>query len=89
MTSKTFATLAATLFAIIGVLQILRGIYGLDIVVAGVHVPVWASWLLAICAFGLSFSGYIASHIDLPSELLHQGLPKRRPSTGFDSVKND
>ena len=57
---RTFCTLAAAIFALIAVLQLIRIVMGWSITFNGVAVPFWASWVAVIVAGALSFVGFRA-----------------------------
>jgi hypothetical protein len=61
MAAHNFARLAAVIFAIIALLQLLRAITGFEIVVGGETMPVWPSWIAAIVAGFLAYLGFTAS----------------------------
>ena len=61
MTIKTFCTLAATIFALIALLQLIRIVMGWSITLNGIDVPFWASWIAVIVAGALSFVGFRAA----------------------------
>ena len=61
MTIKTFCTLAAAIFALIAVLQLIRIVMGWSITLNGIDVPFWASWIAVIVAGALSFVGFRAA----------------------------
>jgi hypothetical protein len=50
MEVKSYAGLAAALFAIISVLQLVRALAGWPVTVGGTTIPIWASWI----AFGVT-----------------------------------
>ncbi len=45
MTIRTFCTLAAAIFALIALLQLIRIVMGWSVTLNGVDVPFWASWI--------------------------------------------
>ena len=61
MTIKTFCTLAAAIFALIAVLQLIRIVMGWVVTFNGMDVPFWASWIAVIVAGTLSFVGFRAA----------------------------
>lgn len=61
MTIKTFCTLAAAIFALIALLQLIRIVMGLSVTFSGIDVPFWASWIAVIVAGALSFVGFSAA----------------------------
>ena len=60
MTIKSFCTLAAAIFALIALLQLLRIVMGWSVTLNGVVVPFWASWVAVIVAGALSSVGFRA-----------------------------
>ena len=61
MTSVKFSRLAAVIFAIIALLQLLRAITGFEVIVGGEIMPVWPSWIAAIITGFLAYLGFTAS----------------------------
>ncbi|KRR25295.1 hypothetical protein CQ14_09850 [Bradyrhizobium lablabi] len=61
MTTRNFCTLAAAIFALIALLQLIRIVMGWSITFNGVDVPFWPSWIAVVVAAGLSFVGFRAS----------------------------
>jgi hypothetical protein len=61
MTIRTFCTLAAAIFAVIALLQLIRIVMGWSVTLNGVDVPFWASWIAVIVAATLSFIGFRAA----------------------------
>jgi hypothetical protein len=59
MTIRTFCTLAAAIFALIALLQLIR--MGWSVTLNGVDVPFWASWIAVTVAGALSFVGFRAA----------------------------
>ena len=57
MTIRTFCTLAAAIFALIALLQLIRIVMGWSVALNGV----WASWIAVIVAGALSFVGFRAT----------------------------
>jgi hypothetical protein len=60
MTTRTFCTLAAAIFAVIALLQLIRIVMGWSVTLNGVDVPFWASWIAVALAGALSFAGFRA-----------------------------
>ena len=60
MTIRTFCTLAAAIFALIAVLQLLRIAMAWPITLNGIDVPFWASWIAVVVGGALSFVGFRA-----------------------------
>jgi hypothetical protein len=61
MTIKTFCTLAAAIFALIALLQLIRIVMEWSISLNGIDVPFWASWIAVMVAGALSFVGFRAT----------------------------
>ena len=61
MTIRTFCTLAAAIFALIALLQLIRIVMGWSVTLNGVDVPFWASWIAVTAAGALSFVGFRAA----------------------------
>jgi hypothetical protein len=57
MTAKTFAGVAAIIFALVALLHLLRLVLGWSIVIEGWTVPMWLSWIGLVVAGGLSYFG--------------------------------
>lgn len=60
MTAEHFSRLAAVVFAIIALLQLLRAITSFEIAVGGEIMPIWPSWIAAIVAGFLAYLGFTA-----------------------------
>ncbi len=61
MTIRTFCTLAAAIFALIALLQLIRIVMGWSVTLNGADVPFWASWIAVAVAGALSFVGFRAA----------------------------
>lgn len=62
MDAKSYSRLAALLFVIIALLQLIRAVGGWQIVVNGtISVPVWASWIACVVTAGVGWMGFDAS----------------------------
>ena len=62
MTAKNYALLAASIFAIVAVLQLARAVSGLPVTVGTTtSIPLWASWIACIVAAALAWLGFDAS----------------------------
>jgi hypothetical protein len=58
MTQRTFTLVVATIFALIAVLHGARLLRGWQVILEGVVVPIWISWIgLAIAAY-LAYEGF-------------------------------
>lgn len=60
MTAPHFSRLAAVVFAIIALLQLLRAITSFEIAVGGEIMPIWPSWIAAIVTGFLAYLGFTA-----------------------------
>jgi len=58
MGQKTYFTTTFIVFAVIGVLHLLRILNGWDAEIGGLVIPLWASWVAVLVAGYLSFSAY-------------------------------
>ena len=61
MTIRTFCTLAAAIFALIALLQLIRIAMGWSVTLNGIDVPFWPSWIAVAVAGALSFVGFRAA----------------------------
>jgi hypothetical protein len=62
MTAKNFSLLAALIFAIVAVLQLIRAVSGAPVTLATtISIPLWASWVACVVAAILAWSGFAAS----------------------------
>jgi putative Mn2+ efflux pump MntP len=62
MTAKSYSRLAAVIFAVIAVLQMIRAASGWPITVgATTSIPLWASWIACVIAGVLAWVGFDAS----------------------------
>ena len=61
MTIRTFCTLAAAIFALIALLQLIRIVMGWSVTLNGVDVPLWVSWIAVAVAGALSLVGFRAT----------------------------
>jgi len=62
MTATQYALLAAVIFALVAVLQLIRAVMGLPVTIGQTSIPTWASWLACGVAIVLAWLGYAASH---------------------------
>ena len=58
MNQKTFILIGGTVFAVIGILHLLRAIFRWQSVIGTVTIPVWLSWVAFIAAAFLAYSGF-------------------------------
>ena len=61
MTAAYFALLAAAIFALVAVLQLVRAVMRLPVTVGQMSVPISASWVACGIAVILAWLGYAAS----------------------------
>jgi hypothetical protein len=58
MTPRDFALLAAVVFAIMALLQLIRAVSGWPIVLGTTVIPLWLSWIAFLVLGGLSVLGF-------------------------------
>jgi hypothetical protein len=51
---KPFTTIAVVVLSLVGLLQLLRVLLGWEVVINGVHIPLWASVVAFVVATGLA-----------------------------------
>jgi hypothetical protein len=62
MTAKNFSRLAALIFAVVAVLQLIRAVSGAPVTIGTtISIPLWASWVACVVAAILAWSGFAAS----------------------------
>jgi hypothetical protein len=61
MTPSNYSRLAAVIFTIVAVLQLIRAISGWELTIATTAIPLWASWVAAVVAGTLAWVGYGAA----------------------------
>ena len=61
MDAKSYSRLAAVIFAIIAILQLVRAVSGWEITLNGTSIPLWPSWLASVVGGLLAFVGLTAS----------------------------
>jgi hypothetical protein len=59
--AKSYAKLAAAIFALIALLQLVRALSGWEITINGAVVPVWPSWVACGVGAVLAWLGFTAS----------------------------
>jgi hypothetical protein len=59
---SSYSGLAAAIFAIVAVLQLVRALAGWSVTVAGTAIPIWASWAAFVVAGVLAWIGFVAFH---------------------------
>jgi hypothetical protein len=55
---KTYMTVTATLFLAMGIVHLLRIIFGWQVEIGGLSIPFWASWLAVPIAGALAYFGF-------------------------------
>ena len=58
MSQKAFLLVAAIIFLLVGLLHVLRLVYGWTVVIGGWSVPMWVSWVALIVAALLAYEGF-------------------------------
>jgi hypothetical protein len=61
MNAMSYARLAAAVFAVIALMQLVRAVLGWPASVAGTAIPVWPSWVACLVAGALAWLGFTAS----------------------------
>jgi hypothetical protein len=61
MSAESYARLAASIFAVIAVLQLSRAVAGWPVTIGGTTIPVWPSWLAFVVAGGMAWLGFSAT----------------------------
>ena len=61
MRATSYSRLAATVFAIVALIQLLRALAAWPIMISETAIPVWASWIAFVVASGLAWLGFNAS----------------------------
>jgi hypothetical protein len=58
MNQKTYMTVTAALFLIVGIVHLLRIIFGWRVEIGGFSIPFWVSWLGVFVAGALAYFGF-------------------------------
>ncbi len=58
MDQRTYNTLTAVLFLVIGVLHLIRIIFGWPAQIGGLNIPIWVSWLALVVTGALAYFGF-------------------------------
>lgn len=58
MNRKTYATITATLFLVVGIVHLLRIILGWQVEIGSLSIPFWVSWLAVLVAGALAYFGF-------------------------------
>ncbi len=61
MTAGHYSLLAASIFALVAILQAGRAVAGLPVTVGQTSIPIWVSWIACVVAVILAWLGYSAS----------------------------
>jgi hypothetical protein len=61
MTAEMYARLAAAIFALIALLQLIRAIQGWPVTLGETTMPLWPSWVAFIVAAVLAWMGFAAA----------------------------
>lgn len=62
MTATQYSLLAALIFALVAILQIVRAVTRLRVTIGETDIPVWVSWVASGVAVALACLGYLAAH---------------------------
>lgn len=60
MTAANYSVLAAIIFSLVAILQIVRAAARLPVTIGQTSIPIWASWVAAAVAVILAWLGYSA-----------------------------
>ncbi len=61
MTAANYSLLAAVIFSLVAILQLVRAAKGLPVTIGQTSVPIWASWIACGVAVVLASLGFAAS----------------------------
>jgi hypothetical protein len=61
VSSRIYSALAATVFAVIAILQLVRALNAWPVVIGATDIPVGASWVACIAALFLAVLGFLAA----------------------------
>jgi hypothetical protein len=61
MTARSYARLAAVVFAVVAIVQLGRAAAGWPVTIGAAEVPAWASWVACVVAGTLAWLGFSAS----------------------------
>ena len=61
MTARSYSVLAASIFTVVAILQLVRAISGWPVMVGDMGLPLWASWVACVVAAGLAWLGFSVS----------------------------
>ena len=60
MKAESFCRLAAAIFLLVALVQLMRAALGWSLSINGYEIPVWASWIAFVIASALSLLGFRA-----------------------------
>jgi hypothetical protein len=63
MTAQHFSRLAAVIFTVVALAHLLRAIGGLEVIIGGLIIPVWLSWIAALVAGFLAYLGFTTRQV--------------------------
>lgn len=58
MSKKTYATISAAIFLTVALAHLVRIIFGWDVQIGGLPIPMWVSWLALFVAAALAHFGF-------------------------------
>ena len=58
MSKQTYFYAVTAVFIIVGVLHLVRALYGWDLTIGGANVPIWTSWIVVFLAAVLGYNGF-------------------------------
>src|SRR5262249_62383289 len=61
MAATSYSRLAAVIFSLVALLQLVRALAGWPITIADTTIPLWPSWVAFVVAAGLAWLGFTAS----------------------------
>ncbi|MEI7804318.1 MAG: hypothetical protein WCI56_03215 [Hyphomicrobiales bacterium] len=61
MNAKNYSTVAATVFALMALVQFARAMMGWPIIFYGIDIPLWPNWVACVILGSLSVLGFRAS----------------------------
>ena len=63
MDAKSYSRVAAIIFAVIAILQLVRALSGWELTLNGAAIPLWASWLASVVAGALAWLGVTTQYV--------------------------
>ena len=58
MNRKTYMALTATVFLAVAIAHLLRIVFGWPVLIGGLSIPTWVSWLAVLVAGALGYFGF-------------------------------